>query len=154
MIICVSGTPGTGKTTLAKRIAKDFSVKYLSGNQIISKYKLSEGKDNEKNCLIVDVKKFSKAAVKECISNKDYIIDSHLSHHIPSNNIDLCIICQCSLKILQQRLKKRRYSKKKIRENLDAEIFEICLNEAREKKHKIIVYDGKFEVIRRLLKEI
>ena len=31
--------------------------------------------------------------------------------------------------------------KNKVRENLDAEIFDICLNEAKENKHKIIVLD-------------
>ena len=42
---------------------------------------------------------------------------------------------------LEKRLQERKYSKKKIRENLDAEIYQICLNEAKEKKHKLIVFD-------------
>ena len=28
-----------------------------------------------------------------------------------------------------------------MRENLDAEIFDVCLNEAKENKHKVIVVD-------------
>jgi len=42
---------------------------------------------------------------------------------------------------MQKRLKRRKYSKEKIRENLDAEIFDVCLNEAMERKHKMLVLD-------------
>ena len=45
------------------------------------------------------------------------------------------------MKILKKRLKKKKYSENKIRENLDAEIFDICLNEAKESRHKVIVID-------------
>ena len=48
---------------------------------------------------------------------------------------------KCDLKELERRLKNKKYSKNKVRENLDAEIFDICLNEAKENKHKIIVVD-------------
>jgi len=53
----------------------------------------------------------------------------------------LCIVTKCDLKKLESRLKKRKYSQSKIRENLDAEIFDVCLNEAKENGHKIMVVD-------------
>ena len=50
------------------------------------------------------------------------------------------------------------YSKSKIRENLDAEIFDICLNEAKEKGHSTFVIDTtkgiKKEAISQLIGEI
>jgi broad-specificity NMP kinase len=52
-------------------------------------------------------------------------------------------VCKCELKKLKKRLEKRKYSQKKIRENVDSEIFDICLNEAVEKGHQIAIYDGK-----------
>ncbi len=39
MAILVSGTPGTGKTTIAKKIAKQKCYKYIDVNKIISKNK-------------------------------------------------------------------------------------------------------------------
>lgn len=74
-------------------------------------------------------------------SIKGIIIDSHLSHYLARRYVDLCIVTKCELKELQKRLKKKGYSKNKIRENLDCEIFDICLNEAREKGHKVIIID-------------
>ncbi len=70
------------------------------------------------------------------------VIDSHLSHYLPRKIVDLCIITKTSLKTLQKRLKKRRYSKKKIRKNLEAEAFDTCYEEALHKNHKIIVYNN------------
>ena len=33
----------------------------------------------------------------------------------------------------------KKFNKNKIQENVQAEIFDICLNEAKEKKHKVIL---------------
>ena len=41
-----------------------------------------------------------------------------------------------------KRLVKRKYSVKKIRDNLDAEIFDVCLNEAKEKGHFTFIIDS------------
>ena len=44
-----------------------------------------------------------------------------------------------SLKTLKKRLEKRGYSKEKVRENLDAEIFDTCRIEALEAGHNVEV---------------
>ena len=52
------------------------------------------------------------------------------------------MVTKCDIGELNKRLKKRKYSQAKIRENLQAEIFNICYNEAFEGKHKIITIDA------------
>ena len=42
---------------------------------------------------------------------------------------------------MKKRLNLRKYNKAKIRENLDSEIFDVCLVEALENKHEVIVID-------------
>ena len=144
-IIIISGTPGTGKTTLAKKLVKKLGSKYINVDEIIKNNKLNEFYDKKRHCWVVDVKKLNKVLTKE-INNykkdkavKGLIIDSHLSHYLPKRYVDLRIITKCDLKTLQSRLKKKKYPKSKIRENLDCEIFDICLNEAIEAGHKVIV---------------
>ena len=143
--IIVGGTPGTGKTTLAKRLAKKLNFHYLDVNKIIEKYNISEGYDKKRDTKIIDTKKLNLALTKEIRnfkqSKEGIIIDSHLSHYLPKKYVDLCIVTKCNLKELENRLKKKKYSKSKIRENLDAEIFDVCLNEAKENRHKVIVID-------------
>ena len=142
MSICVTGTPGVGKTFLAKKLAKKLRLKYIDVNKVVKDYKLSIGYDKKRKSMIVDAEKLSKLLVKIIKKNKKVIIDGHLSHYLPRTYVDLCIVVKCDLKTLKTRLKKRGYSKEKIRENLDAEIFEICLQEAKENSHDIIVIDG------------
>jgi adenylate kinase len=173
-VIIITGSVGTGKTTLARKLAEKLNMNYLDVNKIIKKYNISEGYDKKRKTNIIDIKKLNKVLIKEIkeikiiinsnkkinselkktlksknnknkIENlnkkivKGTIIDSHLSHYLPKSYVDLCIITKCELKVLEKRLMKRRYSKDKIRENLDAEIFDVCLNEAKENGHKVIV---------------
>jgi len=155
MIIAVSGTPGTGKTTLAKKIAKALNYRYLNAGRLIVNKRISEGYDKKRRCYIVDVKKLNRILIGEIRKYPNIIIDSHLSHYLPKRYVDLCIITKCSLKTLEGRLKKKRYSKSKIRENLDCEIFDVCLNEAKEVGHKVIVVDTSKGVrINELVKRI
>lgn len=141
MIIAVTGTPGTGKTEVAKRIAKKLRLKYLDVNKIIDENKLADGYDKKRKCKIVDIKKLNKILIKAIKDSKNLVIDSHLSHFLPNKYIDLCVVTKCELKLLKKRLEKRGYSKGKIRENMDAEILDICLVEALERGHRIRIVD-------------
>ncbi len=145
-LIIISGTPGSGKSTLAIWLAKK-----LKGMRVdIHDYytELSTKYDKKKQCYDIDMKKFEKLVkekIKGVSKNQEYralIIDSHITHLLPKKLVDLCIVTTCSnLKKLEQRLQERKYSKQKIRENLDVEIFQICLHEAKEKGHQVLVVD-------------
>ncbi|RLE44754.1 hypothetical protein DRJ16_01480 [Candidatus Woesearchaeota archaeon] len=142
MIITITGTPGTGKTTLAKQLAsflrkRKIKCKILDLNAFIKKRKIYDYYDQKRHCYVVDETKLRKAVLpilKEAKKKRQcLIIHSHLSHLLHKRYIDLCIVTKCDLKTLLKRLRKRRYSAEKIRENLDAEIFDICRIEAQER---------------------
>ncbi|HLD39950.1 MAG TPA: AAA family ATPase [Candidatus Nanoarchaeia archaeon] len=141
VLIAISGSPGVGKSTLAKFLIKKLKFDRLDLHHHYKR--ISNSYNRSKQSYDVDYSKFEKL-VKEKLAEakKGLIIDSHISHLLPKKMVDLCIVLVCSdLKKLEKRLKARNYSKKKIRENLDAEIFQICLTEAEEKGHTIIVSD-------------
>ena len=143
LVIIVTGTPGTGKTTVAKRLAKQKKARYLDVNTIIKQHKLDKNYSKKWKSYLVDVDKLNKILIKiikeQQKKKQSLVIDSHLSHYLPAKYVNLCIVTKCSLKKLQQRLKKRRYAKKKIRENMDAEILDVCLLEAIVNKHEVKV---------------
>ena len=152
-VICLTGTPGTGKSTWAKVLKKKLKWYRLD---LQDHYKtVSVTYDYNKQCYDIDLKKFVKL-VKERISwakKEEYsglIIDTHISHKLSSKLIDLCVVLVCSdLKKLERRLLKRKYSQKKIRENLDTEIFQVCLNEAQEQGHKIVTFDTSKKILQK-----
>ena len=141
-VIIITGTPGTGKTSLAQILKKKIGFEILDLKKIIKTENLCETYDKENQCQVIDIQKLKKILIKKIKdTNKDVIIESHFSHHLPANQVDLCIVTRTDIKTLNQRLKQRHYSKQKIRDNLDAEIFDLSLIEAQEKGHNILIVD-------------
>ncbi len=141
-VIILTGTPGSGKTVVAKKLADKLKAKYIDVNKLIRKHKLSIGYDRKRRSKIIDIDKLTN--VLENIIKKakrDLVIDSHLSHYLDSKLVHLCIVTKCDLKTLRKRLEKRGYHKSKIRENLDVEIFDVCLMEAMALGHKVKIID-------------
>jgi adenylate kinase len=142
-IICVTGTPGCGKTTYAKKLSKEKKLPYVNVTGLLKKKKMHERYDRSLQTYVFDVKK----VVKLCVDlikvaqkkGEGLVLDGHLSHYVPSIYIDSVIVVKCDLKTLKKRLEQRKYSQKKIRENLDAEILDVCLIEAKELGHIVKV---------------
>ncbi|MBN2454846.1 adenylate kinase family protein [Candidatus Woesearchaeota archaeon] len=144
--VLVTGTPGTGKTVIAKKLSLLLNYAYFDVAQFIKKAHLYSKYDRKRACYVVEAKKLVRELLKvreKALKRgeKGIIFDSHMSHFLPCSKADLCIVTRCALKTLSQRLTKRGYSKSKIRENLDAEIFDTCLVEAVDNRHKIVAFD-------------
>ncbi len=141
--IIVSGSVGAGKTTFAMKLAHKIKGIYVDVNSLVDEHGLSEGYDKKRKSKIVDIDRLNKVLIEMIKkSEKKLIIDGHLSHFLPAKYVERCYIVKCDLRELNKRLEKRGYSKSKIRENLDAEIFDVCLVEAGEMGHKIEVVDA------------
>jgi len=146
-LIIITGTPATGKSTLAKILVKQLNYEHLDLHQYYKQ--LATQYNKKKQCYDLNQKKVLKLVREKLTSTKKegIIIDSHISHHLPKSLVNLCIVLTCSnLKELEKRLKNRKYSKQKIRENLDAEIFQICLTQAQENGHNLIVIDTSTKI--------
>ncbi len=146
-VIAVTGTPGTGKTALSRKLARQLGFEYVDVTGIVEKEKLYDSVDKQRDTKVVDVSKLSRLLI-ELIQDakkekkKGLVIDSHMSHYLPPSWVDEVIVCKCSLKELKKRLEKKGYSKAKVRENMDAEVFDVCYNEAKGRGHKVAVFAG------------
>jgi adenylate kinase len=60
-----------------------------------------------------------------------YLIDWHACDCFPEDLVDLVIVIRADTEILYDRLKARNYSEAKLQQNMDAEIFQELLEEAR-----------------------
>ncbi|MFC1801567.1 AAA family ATPase [Nanoarchaeota archaeon] len=155
-VIIISGTPSTGKSTLAKLLAKELNFERINLSKLIDEKKLCEAFDEKNQCKIIDLEKLIPVVIDLIKkSKKNLIIDSHIIHKLPKEFVDLCIITKTNLKELDQRLAERGYSKEKVRDNLDAEIFDVCFTEAQEAGHSILIVDTTHKIDKReLIKQI
>jgi adenylate kinase len=69
------------------------------------------------------------------------IIDWHACDLFPARWIDLVVVVRCDSTILFDRLTARGYKAKKLEENMDAEIMQVLLEEARESYEEEIVVE-------------
>lgn len=137
MIIAITGTPCTGKTAVAKILADSLRWKLIELNSLAQEQGLFCGYDKGRKARIVDVEKV-KRAVLEIPRKENLVIESHYSHDIPN---DLTIVLRCEIRELKKRMQDKGFSKEKIQENLQAEIFGICLEEALELKRRVVEVD-------------
>jgi len=183
MIVAVTGTPGVGKTFIAKKLATQTGFMYLDLNSVIKKEKLYDSYDRKTKTYDVDEKKlakfmnillktyaydftdlyqqqlldacnahatlksidlfkllaFKKNIPSRAAKQKDIIVDSHLSHLFDS---DICFVVKTDIRTLHKRLASRGYSKQKIKDNIESEIMDVCLEEAIQEKRAIVVVNN------------
>ncbi len=131
MIVSLSGTPGTGKTSIAEHFDPQ-EFKIVSMNALTKNY--NTGVDEGRGSAEVDIEAMVRDISEGKISlpeetGKHTIIEGHLSHHLITDTI---IILRTSTMELERRLRKRSYSNEKIRENMEAEAMGVISLEALE----------------------
>lgn len=137
--IIISGTPGCGKTSVARKISSLIDAEIISLNELAISDKFSFEFDKERDTYIVDFEiflPFILDKIKE-IKNQNYkylIIESHFSDIIPNDYIDFVFILRCDPDKLIKRLKEKNYNIKKIMENVQAEILGNSVNYFLQKK--------------------
>jgi len=138
MIIAITGTPATGKTEVAKELAKRLGWWYLSLNDLAEEEGLYKGYDKERMCRIVDIERMREEVHILGISHKNMILDAHYSHEMPC---DVVIVLRAELKELRDRMGKKGWKEGKIKENLSAEAMDICKQEALELNKNTYEFD-------------
>ena len=165
IVVFISGTPCTGKTTIATELNEYFSSngfdsKLIKVNDFAIENDLVLGEDPDKFYKVIDIDKLNESLNKEIdiskSKNQILIVEGHLSHLC--EGADKMIILRLKPSSLEERLKERDYSESKINENLEAEALAVCSAEAYEiygeKTNEIDVTDKSIEEIRDMMIDI
>ncbi len=146
MKIAITGTPGTGKTSVAKELAEILSYAYVDLNKLVEERGLVTGFDWERNSKIVDTEK-----MKGLVLPDNCVVDGHLSHFL---NVDVVVVLRTNPEVLKERLKKKGWNEKKVQENVEAEILGVCAYEAYESGKKVLEVDTSFKTPEKVALEI
>ena len=135
--ILICGTPGTGKSTLAKLVLekvnnnnnnnnKRICYEYVNVGDVCKAKKFYHSFDERLNSFVIDEDKILDH-LEPLVRRGGMILDYHSSEFFPERFFSHVIVLTCgreNTKILYERLEKRDgYTKEKIRQNVECEIF-------------------------------
>lgn len=128
-VIAVSGTPGTGKTEFARKLAQRMGARLIDLNTLIKERGIYEL--DAEGTRVTDPKILGREflrVVKDIPS--PLVVEGLLAHLLPRGKLSHVIVLRTRPKILKRRLEERGYSGKKLKDNLEAEALDIILWEA------------------------
>ncbi|KAI5955708.1 FAP7 [Candida jiufengensis] len=147
--IIITGTPGCGKSSHSQSLVdqlnqdlKDLTThfKHLNISEIAKEKDCIESYDKKLDTHIIDEDKLLDT-LEEDLRKGGIVIDWHCCEIFPERLIDLVIVLRCDNSKLYDRLSKRNYKDNKIQENLDCEIMDVIINEAKSSYIQDIVIE-------------
>lgn len=154
MLTIITGTPGTGKTTIAKEAAKKLGWKLINELEFCKKKKIGKLKGKE---IEVPLGKLEKELKKEIKKSKNLILEGHLlcELKLPA---DLIVVLRTNAKALEKRLRMKGYAELKILDNLFCEKTNYCRQKAvqnygNERVLELENGKGIKEIAQRIVKE-
>jgi len=152
MSIVITGSPGVGKHTVAKKLAKYIGYEILDINKIIID---SGAYEKKKDALDVDISKL-KPVLKKKISKRSIIVGHLAPYIVPRSQIKFVIVLRKNPYKLVSIYKKRKYSRKKIADNMGSEILGIIAFDSIKNfgKRKTFQIDSTSKSISKIIKII
>jgi adenylate kinase len=131
MLVLIAGTPGVGKTTVAREVAKRLGVTYVNVAELAVNEGLVAGYDSERGAYVID-EEAVRAKLRELALRGRAVVDTHVVSAVPPELVEVAIVLRLDPRELERRLKARGYPPSKVLENVQAEILDACLIEAVE----------------------
>jgi len=153
-IIAISGTPGTGKTKLTKKLAKKLDYEFIDISELIKKEKLYSHYDRTDKTYVVEIKKVERFLIKKYKKHSKIIVEGHITHLFSTKLIKKVIVLRYNPEKLKTRLKRRKYNKKKINDNYEAELIGLISWEAMQKHKKVYEIDTTDKTQTQIIREI
>jgi adenylate kinase len=133
-VYIVTGTPGTGKTTVSTILSKKLGANHIE----LSRFSIENGyvieDDVERDTKVVDIEALGSAVMGIIAeSNSPIIVDGHYAHDLLEEPlISYLFVLRKRPWDLKGVLETRRYRSEKVWENLEAEIMGVITVEALE----------------------
>ncbi|OQR75323.1 adenylate kinase isoenzyme 6-like [Tropilaelaps mercedesae] len=141
--ILITGTPGTGKTTLCSELANRVpDVEWINIAELAKENNCFESYDDQYHCPVLDEEKLMDE-MEDRMSQPSggMIVDYHGCDFFPKRWFDVVFVLRTDTKLLYDRLAHRGYTGKKLEDNVQCEIFQVLLDEAKLAYDEEIVHE-------------
>ena len=125
----MSGTPGTGKTTLAKALAVELKASYTDVGRLVEVEGLYGAIDLKRSTKIVKLEALANR-LNDIIKGAEglVIVDGHIADIVTPDLVDLAIVLRTHPDELKRRLMEAGWPTRKVEENVASEILGDCLS--------------------------
>ena len=130
--ILITGTPGTGKSTLARLLAESQPqrLRHLNVSELVKEHGLHDGYDAEFDTYVLDDDRVCDF-LEPLMARGGAVVDFHSCDLFPERWFDLVLVLRSETAVLYERLERRGYAPRKLTENMECEIMQVVLEEAR-----------------------
>ena len=123
MLVALTGTPGTGKSSVAADLERRGYYVILL-DRFAEEHKLVSGFDAVRGTREVDIEALDREIH---VPMKLGFLVGHYAHRL---SVDLTIVLRCHPRTLRDRLRARRWADEKVKENIEAEAIDTITQEA------------------------
>jgi adenylate kinase len=131
MLVAVTGTPGTGKSSVCTALG----LEYVDLHRVIEELGFYTGFDPERGSLIADLDRLRDYVLQQK-EQPQLILEGHLAHLLQP---EVAIVLRANPLVLAGRLEQKGFPPQKIQENVEAEALDVILVEAVDLC--VVVYD-------------
>jgi adenylate kinase len=139
--IGISGTPGTGKSSVAKELSKELQIPVIELSEFVVNNNLYLYYDAIRNSYVVDEEKVRNSIAKLYRERGAFIIVGHYVEILERDLYELVIVLRRNPIELLNILKTRRWPDSKVAENVEAELLSVCTFNAIEELGEDLVVE-------------
>jgi adenylate kinase len=125
--VALTGTPGTGKTTVSELVADRIEIEVVHLNDAIREAGLFSERDAERDSLVADIDAVESWLAESRTTPEDeadHLVESHLAHLL---DVDRVIVLRCHPESLKPRLRERGEPEASVAENAESEALDTIL---------------------------
>ncbi|KAF9594749.1 hypothetical protein IFM89_034732 [Coptis chinensis] len=128
--ILITGTPGVGKTTTSSLLADATQLRHINIGELVKQNNLYDGWDENFHCHVIN-EDLVCDQLEDMMEEGGNIVDYHGCDFFPKRWFDRVVVLQTNNSVLYDRLSNRGYMGTKLSNNIECEIFQVLLEEAK-----------------------
>ncbi|KPJ49854.1 hypothetical protein AMJ40_04545 [candidate division TA06 bacterium DG_26] len=132
-VILIGGTPGTGKTEVAKILGDRLDLQVISLGELALEADCVSSHDDERDTGVIDEDCLVSAIEGKILElDKEAIVEGHYIDLVPYSAVSHVFVLRTHPEVLKHRLMRRGWTMEKVAENVEAEVLGVCQLDAHE----------------------
>ncbi len=127
--IVITGTPSVGKTTLARRLARELDLQLVDVGELVKRKGLHTGYDITTAAYVIDERRL-RSMLRKTLGTESVLATNYLGGIIESGSASLVLVLRLDPAALYARLRGKGYALRKAWENVEAELLDVCYFDA------------------------